>query len=274
MVLALGPEATAAGYRLAAFETIGSTNAEALARGRAGDPGRLWVASLAQTAGRGRRGRAWSTDPGNLAASLLVVTRLPAEQAAGLGFVAGIALGDALAAVAPSLAVAVALDGATGASRARFTLKWPNDVVADGAKLAGILLEAERLPDGASAVVVGIGVNVARVPAGLPYPATALAALGATASADALFAGLTDAWVAAAALWDDGRGFAAVRRRWLERAAGLGGPVAVRLGGDVVSGIFETIDEAGRLVVLAADGARRTVTAGEVHFGVAASAAR
>lgn len=270
--LALGRTAEEAGYRLAAFDTIGSTNAEAMARARAGDPGRLWVASLAQTAGRGRRGRAWETPSGNLAASLMLVGDAPAETVATLGFVAGLALSDALAATAPGVSASVALDG-TGAGRGdRFTLKWPNDVLADGAKLAGILLEAERLPQGGGAVVIGIGVNVAHAPQGLPYPATALAALGADLTAEILFAALTDAWVGLAAVWDEGRGFAEIRRRWLARASGLGGPVAVSSGGTVLSGVFETVDETGRLLVRGADGSLRTVTAGEVHFGVAATA--
>jgi len=270
--LSLGRTAQEAGYRLAAFDSIGSTNTEGLLRARAGDPGRLWLATLHQTAGRGRRGRPWLAEPGNLAASLLVVTPVAAEAVASLGFVAGLALSDAIAAVAPSLAVGVALDGAEGAGGSRLTLKWPNDVLGDGAKMSGIGLEAERLADGRTAVVVGIGVNVAHAPAGLPYPATSLAALGVPVDAATVFAALTEAWLAVSRVWDDGRGFPAIRARWLKQAAGIGGPVAVKLGGEVLSGTFETVDETGRLLVRGADGGLRTVTAGEVHFGVAATA--
>ncbi len=107
--------------------------------------------------------------------------------------------------------------------RNRFELKWPNDVLASGAKLAGILLESAILDGGRFAVAVGIGVNVVAYPEDLPYPATSLRALGATCDAETLFLALSDAWSENARLWDDGRGLAAVRQRWLARAAGLGG---------------------------------------------------
>ncbi len=271
MAFTLGPDARSAGYRLAAFDEIGSTNAEALARARAGDPGHLWVVSDRQTAGRGRRGNAWSTERGNLAASLLMLTAADASAVATLGFVAGIALDAALRHAAPEVEARVALDGAAGGGD-RIALKWPNDVLLDGAKLAGILLEAEKAPDGRMAVVVGIGVNVRHAPTDLPYPAASLAGLGAAAGAEMVFAALSECWCEAAAAWDDGRGFPAVRARWLDRASGLGGAVAVRIDGEVTRGVFETIDETGRLVVRTESGARRTITAGEVHFGAAGTA--
>lgn len=257
MGFALSPRAVEAGYRLRAYDTIGSTNAEALALGRAGESGRLWVVSDRQTAGRGRRGAAWSTPPGNLAASLLIETSVPPAVAATLGFVAGVALSRAVEAVAGGCA--------------RYALKWPNDLLADGAKLAGILLETEAAPRG-RIVVLGIGVNVTASPADVPYPATSLAALGARASAEGVFRALSDAWIECEALWDEGRGMARIRERWLHAAAGLGQPVAIRIGAGTATGIFETIDEAGQLVLRQADGAARVVAAGEVHFGAAATA--
>jgi BirA family biotin operon repressor/biotin-[acetyl-CoA-carboxylase] ligase len=271
MAFALGPETTARGYRLAAYDTIGSTSTEAMARAGAGDPGRLWVVSKAQTAGHGRRGRAWQTASGNLAASLLLI--VPAEQArsATLGFAAGLALDQAIRVAAPTVALRLAVDGVDGRD-ARLRLKWPNDVLVDGAKVAGILLEAMGLPGGVTAVVIGIGVNVLHAPEGVPYPATSLSACGADLTAEELFTALAEAWVAQAELWDGGRGFPAVRRQWLERAAGLGAPIAVRLGEAVVRGTFETIDEQGMLVVRTPEGAARKIAAGEVHFGAAATA--
>src|SRR6185503_8262211 len=104
----------------------------------------------------------------------------------------------------------------------RFELKWPNDVLAGGAKLAGILLESAVLSDCGYALAIGIGVNIVAHPAGLPYPATSLAALGAAANAETLFLALSDAWTANARDWNDGRGLASIRNRWLARAAGLG----------------------------------------------------
>src|SRR5262245_45170785 len=190
MGFALGPQAVQAGHRLVSFGSIGSTNAEALTRARAGESGPLWIAARAQTAGRGRRDRGWETAEGNLAASLLMTTSVPLSKAATLGFVAAVALDEALQLCAPGLAVA---------------LKWPNDVLAQGMKLAGILLESEER-GGKLAVVVGIGVNVVSAPDNLTLPATSLAALGKQVRPDDLFAALTDAWLAYERIWNHGRG--------------------------------------------------------------------
>jgi len=270
----LGRASADSHYRLRSFETVGSTNAEAMAAARAGDPGGCWFVSAHQTAGRGRRGRPWATAAGNMAASLLVVMPNQPANAATLGFVAGLALDEALRAVAPDLVFRIGLDGVEGSGagrRDRLRLKWPNDVLLDGAKLAGILLEAEPLPDNRLAVVIGIGVNVVAAPEGLPYPATALAELGVGIDAFRLFEALSDAWASVARVWNEGRGFKSVRRLWLDRAAGLGETVAVRVGEQVFSGVFETIDEEGRLVIRSPEGLVRTIAAGEVHFGTVAT---
>jgi BirA family biotin operon repressor/biotin-[acetyl-CoA-carboxylase] ligase len=271
MKFVLGRRAEEAGYRLTAFAEIGSTNAEALVRARQGEEGGLWFVSPHQTAGRGRRGRAWETQVGNLAASLLLVVGNDPTRAATLSFVAGLALDEALRTIAPSLGIRVALDGLEE-PRQRLRLKWPNDVLLDGAKLAGILLEAEALPERRLAVVVGIGVNVVAAPEGLPYPATALATLGIAANAAQVFEALSDAWAGMWRVWDGGKGFQAIRKLWLDRAAGIGQEVAVRVGDSVVSGVFETIDREGRLLIRTSDGTTRTVTAGEIHFGAVATA--
>lgn len=273
MGFALAPTAALDGYRLEAYDTIGSTNAVALERARAGDPGRLWIVSKKQESGRGRRGRAWETAEGNLAATLLLVDCCPLPLAATLGFVAGMALGDALAACAPEGRVRIGVDGAGAAGGAtRFELKWPNDVLADGAKLAGILLESTMLSDRSFAVAIGIGVNVVAHPQDLPYPATSLRAIGANCDAETLFLALSDAWINAAAIWDRGRGLDAIRRKWLARAAGLGSEVAVKVEGEVVRGVFETIDEDCRFLVRDRAGKTWRIAAGDVHFGAVASA--
>lgn len=256
MNFVLGPAAERAGFRLKALDTVDSTNMEAMRLGRAGERGPVWVVSTHQAAGRGRRGRPWSTPRGNLAASLLRVTSLPPGQAATIGFVAGLALGRALRRVAPGLKV---------------ELKWPNDVLAGGAKLAGILLESEAVADHARMVVVGIGVNVVSAPPDTPYPAASLADLGSPVDANALFQVLSESWVEMESVWDEGRGMARLRELWLASAAGLGAPIAVQVGGGVTRGVFETIDPAGQLVVRKPDGSRRAIAAGEVHFGAAAT---
>ncbi|MDX8459640.1 biotin--[acetyl-CoA-carboxylase] ligase [Mesorhizobium humile] len=271
MAFRLAPTAASEGFRLEAHDSVGSTNALALDHARAGDPGKLWVVSKKQESGRGRRGRVWATPEGNLAATLLLVPGGELRLAATLGFVAGLALADALDAVVPKGRIAVALDGASQ-GRNRFELKWPNDVLASGAKLAGILLESAMLEGGRFAVAVGIGVNVVAYPEDLPYPATSLQALGAECDAEILFLALSDAWSENARMWDNGRGLDAIRKRWLGRAAGLGGEVAVRIDGNVVRGVFETIDEDCRFVIRDDKGSVLTIAAGDVHFGAVASA--
>lgn len=273
MGFSLAPSAAALGFRLESFDTIGSTNAVALERAQAGDPGRLWIVSKKQETGRGRRGRSWATPSGNLAATLLLVDRFEARLAATLGFVAGLALADALDAVAPFARLSIGVDGAgEQASRNRFELKWPNDVLAGGAKLSGILLESALLPGDRLAVAIGIGVNVVAYPEDVPYPATSLQALGSKCDAETLFLALSDAWVDNSARWADGRGLDDIRRRWLTLAAGLGGEVAVRVDGKIVRGTFETIDADCRFVIRDGQGAIIRITAGDVHFGAIASA--
>jgi BirA family transcriptional regulator, biotin operon repressor / biotin---[acetyl-CoA-carboxylase] ligase len=266
----LGPKATSRGYRLNGFETIGSTNSEASKAALAGDVGDVWYCALQQTAGRGRRGRQWHSPPGNLAASLLVVPETDPAVAATLGFVAGVALNRALQQVVPAARLKVGIDGADGQG-GRIALKWPNDVLIDGAKLAGILLEAQKRPDGGLAIVIGVGVNVVAAPEGLPYPATCLNALGIEASAAVMFEALSESWVDCIDIWNSGRGVGDILELWRGAAAGIGAEVAVSRDGDVVRGIFETIDEAGRLIVRANDNRRIAITAGDVHFGATAS---
>jgi BirA family transcriptional regulator, biotin operon repressor / biotin---[acetyl-CoA-carboxylase] ligase len=267
MTFSLGPRAVSAGYRLAAFESIGSTNAEAMARARDGERGPIWFVTSEQTAGRGRRYRPWIAPRGNLASSILEVIDISPAVAATLGFAAGLALEAAL----QKVSIEASLRSA-GSDHMKFSLKWPNDVLAGREKLAGILLEAEAMADSRLAVVVGIGTNVVAAPEGTPTPATSLAALGVHISAEELFATLSDAWAQFRGTWDNGRGFSEIRRLWLERAAGLGQKVAIQTSGSAVEGIFDTIDEAGCLIVRTSDGKRVSITAGDVHFGSVASA--
>jgi BirA family biotin operon repressor/biotin-[acetyl-CoA-carboxylase] ligase len=267
MTFTLGPRAISAGYRLAAFDQTGSTNAEAMARARDGEYGPMWFVTSEQTAGRGRRHRPWVAPRGNLASSILEVIDVSPAVAATLGFAAGLALETAL----QKVSVEASLRSA-GSDDMKYSLKWPNDVLAGRQKLAGILLEAEAVPGGRLAVVVGIGTNVVAAPEGTPTPATSLAKLGVQVGAEDLFAELSDAWAGYRGIWDNGRGFGEIRRLWLERAAGLGQPVAVQTGTASVEGTFDTIDEQGCLIVRKADGHLVPISAGDVYFGSAASA--
>src|SRR5262249_51538115 len=160
VLMQLSSAAMAAGYRLSVHDTLASTNAEALALARGGERGPIWITAREQTAGRGRRGNSWVSPRGNLDAPLLLTDPAPPDCAPQLSFVAVLALHDAIAACAPALPRALAL-------------KWPNDLLCGGAKLAGILIEGERT-SGAFAVATGIGVNCDSHPSQTAYPVTDL----------------------------------------------------------------------------------------------------
>lgn len=241
--------------RLIRFRDVDSTNAEALRRAARGDPGELWLVAGRQTQGRGRRARPWTSPPGNLHATLLLRPRLPAMVAGQLSFVAAVALFDAIVDCAGALAPGL-------------SLKWPNDVLLGGAKVSGILLEsAAGEGDGPMTLVIGFGVNCARHPDETHFPATDLAAAGASVDPDALLSALANRFAERRAQWAEGAGFGAVRRAWLDRAVGLGSAITVRLGtGEALAGTFADLDENGNLVLRLADGRERLVAAGDVFF--------
>jgi len=244
----LDPAAVAAGVRLARYDEIGSTNAEALFRARQGERGPLWIVAAKQTSGRGRHGRAWISEPGNLYATLLLTEAAPPSRAPELAFVAAVAVYDAIAEVAPKL-------------RQRLMLKWPNDLLYDGAKLAGILIEGEG-----TAVAIGIGVNCRRHPEATAYPATDLITCGAEVSPDDLMPILSRTMPDRLDQWQRGAGFAAVRQDWLARAQRHGSAITVRLGERAMSGRFEGIDDTGRLLLRSEGGALETISAGDVFL--------
>lgn len=228
-------------------DETGSTNADLIAEAAAGAPEGLWLRAGRQSGGRGRLGRAWVSPPGNLHASALVRLRPGDPAPATLALVAAVALED--------VARAWAGEGAA------LMLKWPNDLIADGAKLAGILLE--RADD---AVVIGFGVNLAGHPEGLDRPATSMAALAGAAPDPALF---LDDLTAAFARWLQrwrGEGLAPVRARWLERAHPPGTALAATTPAGTVEGLFEGLDEQGALRLRVAGGAIETVRAGDVFL--------
>ncbi len=270
------------GTGLVEFEAIPSTNDEAMARARAGETGPLWIRADRQTAGRGRRGRAWDSPTGNLMASLLVRPACPAPVAAQMSFVAALAVADALTGVLEA-------GGADVSFEHKIRLKWPNDVRVDGAKIAGILLESAPAPQTAASapmgtgqghtlgpdqvpvdwLITGIGINVARFPDDLPYPATCLGALLAPLSPPEprdMLAYLGAAMAHWLSVWAEGAGFSRIRSAWLERAEGLGEPVTVRLQSENLEGRFEGLTEDGALIVALAQGGSRVIHGGEVFF--------
>jgi BirA family biotin operon repressor/biotin-[acetyl-CoA-carboxylase] ligase len=246
----LSSAAVAAGYRLSVHDTLASTNVEALTLARSGERGPLWIAAREQTAGRGRRGNSWISPRGNLYATLLLTDPAPPECAPQLSFVAVLALHDAIAACAPALPEALAL-------------KWPNDLLCGGAKLAGILIEGERTA-GALAVAIGIGVNCQSHPTQTPYPVTDLKGEGAAVTVEALFEALTASMAQRLAQWRRGAGFTEIRGDWIARAAGIGGDMRARLPDREIIGRGEGLDEQGRLLLRLPDGSLQAIAAGEV----------
>ena len=246
-----------AGHRLEVLGTVGSTNAVALDAVGQGVQ-ECWFVSREQTAGRGRRGRVWQTQVGNLAATFLCGLEAGARGAETLGFVAGVALMEAL------LDLPLCTETHMG-------LKWPNDVLAAGKKLAGILLEARSGADGGLAIAVGVGVNVTSAPTGLPYPATCLAEMGADVDAGDVFLPLSARWATNLQLWDGGAGSAAILEKWRSHALGLGGPVSVETPRGRISGVLAGIDERGHMVIGMDNGRQEVVSAGDVQFSISAS---
>jgi len=241
------------GYGLSALDSVDSTNEEAIRRARDGAPAGLVVWALEQTRGRGRRGRLWQGGAGNLMCSVLLRPGAAPGVAAQLGFVAALAVADAAAAMLP-------------AEHDGLRLKWPNDVLARGRKLSGILLEATAAPDGRLAwLVVGVGINLAAHPEGTETPATDIATEGGRAVAPGegleLWLAAFDRW---AAVWADGTGFSRIRAAWLDRAWNLGGRIRVRTGQEDLEGIFAGLDEDGALVLDSGAGAPHRIAAGDV----------
>jgi BirA family transcriptional regulator, biotin operon repressor / biotin---[acetyl-CoA-carboxylase] ligase len=237
------------GYALEWLEEIDSTNAEARRRAVAGESGPLWIAAARQTAGRGRRGRVWQTLAGNLSATLLLRPAAPPDAAAQLSFAAALAAADMAQHFAPGAAV---------------TVKWPNDVLADGRKLAGILLESGN-EDGFW-LAIGIGVNLAHFPPDTEFPATSLATLGGSVPApeQALIV-LADRFAHWHAVWRTS-GFEVLRDAWLARADRLGARIRARLPREEQCGVFEGIDASGALLLNQGHGRVRTIAAAEIFW--------
>ena len=239
------------GWTVVAFETIGSTNDEALRRAEAGAPEGTVIAARRQEGGRGRRGRTWSSPPGNAYSSTIVRPRCPPEQAAQLGFVTALAVCDA------------ALPGLP--ARCVVRLKWPNDVLVDSAKVSGILLESSVGADGlVEHVVIGTGINVTVAPpaGSTSYAAASLRDCGDVRDAPAVLQAYVAALAARLAQWR--AGFAGIRADWLTRAAWLGETVAVSQGGQRIEGRFAGLDADGALLLEPPGGTPRRIVSGEV----------
>jgi BirA family biotin operon repressor/biotin-[acetyl-CoA-carboxylase] ligase len=232
---------------------VDSTNDEARRLAAIGERGPVWILSDEQTSGRGRRGRSWETPAGNFAATLLLRPTKTARECAQLSFVAALAVSDLVSACLPG---------------AEIRVKWPNDVLAEGRKIAGILLESTAAPgERLDWLAVGIGINLVRFPDHTEFPATSLNALGChdlvPLDACTRLAGFWAQWYAE---WEV-NGFATIRDFWLSRAARLGAHIRARLAASEATGVFEGIDETGALILRESPTRTRRIAAGEIYFG-------
>lgn len=205
----------------------------------------VWLRAERQTLGRGRLGRTWASPSGNLYASTLVRVRPSDPPAATLALVAAVALEETVSAYVPGMAL----------------LKWPNDLLIDGAKLSGVLLERSG-----SAVVIGIGVNLAHHPTDTDRRATSLAEYKVEIAPDDFVETLADAFARWVERWR-GEGIDVIRRRWVANAHPAGTPLTVRLpDGPALDGLFDGLDPDGALILRLADGTRRVIHAGDVFL--------
>jgi BirA family biotin operon repressor/biotin-[acetyl-CoA-carboxylase] ligase len=240
------------GYRLAFFEQIDSTNSEALRQAGKGEEHGLWVWTLSQQAGRGRHGRHWDSLAGNLFASLLLRPECSPMIASQLGFVGGLALFDTIHNLAHEDRVLP------------LTIKWPNDLLCEGMKVGGILLESTSDINGATSVVMGMGVNLSEHPQGTEYPATDLGQYDiVTTPAKVLehLAQACDIWLG---VWNNGAGFEAIREAWMERSLPINAPLKVRLSDEILQGFYQGIDPDGALILAIADGQERRIRTGDI----------
>ena len=243
-----------ADFRHEALAEVGSTNTECLERARKGALSGLWITAQRQTGGRGRRGRAWFSEPGNLYASLLLIDPAPMDRLGSLPLAVAVAVQDAMSRIMP-------LDGPD------VLVKWPNDILIDRRKVCGILIEGETFPDGRHGLVIGIGINIAVAPDAGLYPVATLRDFGSTVSPEDLFVHLFQSMALTLALWNGGQGIVAIMERWKRVAGGIGENITVNLPDRSISGRFSGIDDTGLLKLETDDGGTRLIAAGDVFFG-------
>jgi BirA family biotin operon repressor/biotin-[acetyl-CoA-carboxylase] ligase len=227
-------------------EQIGSTNDEARRLAEAGAPHGTVVHADEQTSGRGRFGRTWFSPPGNLYLSVLLRLDMPPARGTELSFVTALAVADTVDALLPK--------------QIKATLKWPNDVLVNDGKIAGILIE-----DIDGAQIIGIGVNVLEAPRNAPYKTVTLVGAGGIATVDGARDILLDSLAKHLEAWTE-HGFAPIRAAWLVRAHPIGSSLRASIGGRTEEGVFAGLDEGGALLLDTPDGRKRLI-AGEVSGG-------
>lgn len=243
--------ATKAGFTLDLHECVGSSNDVAMAHLQAGGAAPHFVVALSQNGGRGRLGRSWVSRRGNLFASLALIDPAPRALVYQLSFVAAVAVLEALV--------------ASGLSRQRVSLKWPNDVLVDGKKISGILVEGTVLPSRQMGVVIGCGINIVDHPADALYPVTDLHASGISQSLESVFGFFADACATMLRLYAAGSGFPSIRSKWMAAAHGIGAPIIIREPMRERAGQFFGLDETGRLLLDEA-GQISSIVVGDVFY--------
>jgi BirA family biotin operon repressor/biotin-[acetyl-CoA-carboxylase] ligase len=228
-------------FHIQHHERIGSTNDEARRLAASGAPHGTVVHADEQATGRGRFGRTWFSPPGNLYLSVILRIDLPPERAPELSFVTAITVADAIDALLPKTT--------------KSTLKWPNDVLVNDGKIAGILVETVD-----DAQIIGIGVNVLEAPRNAPYKTATLVGSGGIATVDGARDILLDSLAKNLAAWTDD-GFDAIREAWLARAHPIGTSLRASIGGRTEEGLFAGLDQDGAMLLDTPDGRKRIVAA-------------
>jgi BirA family transcriptional regulator, biotin operon repressor / biotin---[acetyl-CoA-carboxylase] ligase len=241
------------GHPVLHFDRIDSTNAEARRRADEGERGPLWIVADEQTGGRGRMGRHWVSPPGNLHATFLFAIAAGPDVAAQVSFVAALAVHDTVTALRPELEPRI---------------KWPNDVLIGGAKFCGVLPEV--VGTSPTRIAIGCGINVAHAPQDTPYPVTflnsPLPTRGRSYAVESVLQELDSNLSNRLKIWDEGRGFGAIREAWGQRALGLAGDVTARVAGEDIAGVFTGLAKDGALILTRADGTATHIHSGEVKF--------
>ncbi len=237
-------------YKLIALDSIDSTNEEAKRMAENGAPEGIVVWAQEQTAGRGRRGRTWVSGKGNLYCSILLRPDCHAFKAMQLSFVASLGMADAVASALP---------------KGTFVnCKWPNDVLVEGRKISGILLESQTVPlGGMDWLIIGAGLNIESYPEDVEFPATSLVREGAKdVTPEMMLKTFCLRFLAGYVTWKN-LGFQPARKAWLRRAAWLGREITVRMEQESLTGEFKALDKDGALILLH-NGEERRITAGDV----------
>ena len=243
-------------FRHIAYDHVGSTNTMALQLAKERDPGNIWVTANVQTEGRGRRGRRWISEPGNLYASLLLKNPAGQTKIGQIPILAATALHRGIEnCLSPEL-------------RSGLNIKWPNDILFKEQKIAGILVESHKLSD-ATYVIIGCGVNCSTHPEITDHHAASdFASESIAMETHALLVQIARAFDQRLLYWEGGRSFPGIREDWLARVSGPGEQITVRLQNQTLHGTFESIDQDGCLILRTASGKRKTIMAGDVFSGL------